>query len=151
MISVLWIMNLLINALFSPTNILETHLLGQQVVRGSCSSFRTYGRSVLAVFGSSAVLMALWTVTSVSAGFRSNVSMGLASDSSRYNSRMLFSRLPQRFSQPGFPVLVKRNAKDMYNVNYIFPTVCKLFIQNFNTLSTFSTYLGTLSHPFILI
>lgn len=141
------------------SNILETHLLGQQVVRGSCSSFRTYGRSVLAVLGSSALLMALWTVTSVSAGFRSNVSMGLASDSSRYNNRMLFSRLPQRFSQPGFPVLVKRNAKDMYNVNYIYSTtkffqqynIYNLLIQNFNTLSTFSTYLGTLSHPFILI
>jgi hypothetical protein len=65
----------------------------------------TYGRSVLAVLGSSALLMALWIVTSVSAGFRSNVSIGLASDSSLYINRILFSRLHHLFSQPGFPVL----------------------------------------------
>lgn len=132
--------------MFIPTtrsNILETHLLGQQVVRGSCSSFRTYGRSVLAVLGSSALLMALWTVTSVSAGFRSNVSMGLASDSSRYNNRMLFSRLPQRFSQPGFPVLVKRNAKDMYNVNYIYSTT--KFFQQYTVYIIYSFKISTCS------
>ena len=77
-----------------------SYLPGQQVVNGSCSNLRTYGKSVVAVVGNSAVLTALWTVTSVSGGFRSNVSTGLASVSWLNNSSMFPSILAQRFSQP---------------------------------------------------